>query len=58
MIPQFETRRDAENYAETLAMQGYEGSFGYDVRVVTARNEDGETAYEVRIQRNGRGRGD
>lgn len=50
-LPQFDTRADAENYRETLYMQGYERSMGYDVIVRSTRNEDGESSWEVAIRR-------
>lgn len=52
-LPVFDTRRAAEDYAEGLAMRGYEHSMGYDVRVVTLRSETGYVEYGVRMSRNG-----
>lgn len=49
--PMFDTRAEAEAYAEDLAMQGYERSFGWDVRIEHDRNEDGERSYAVRMSR-------
>lgn len=51
MIPSFDTRADAENYRETLHMQGYERSMGYDVVVRRTQDEDGYVAWEVAIHR-------
>lgn len=49
--PAFDTRQDAETYAEDLAMKGYERSMGFAVRVCVERNEDGLVEYVVRMTR-------
>ena len=50
-VPEFDTRQDAETYAEDLAMKGYERSFGYDVRVEAGCDECGHPVYRVRMTR-------
>ncbi len=48
-LPCFDTRADAENYRETLHMQGYERSMGWDV--IVRRSTGDEDGWEVAMHR-------